>query len=392
MDRDIKILCLMPKYLYGDIARGLSNEYNAIYKTLSKKFKNVTFFNTFNKNINIYDLNINLVNLVENLMPDIIFTSLTSYEIYLETLKIFKKISGALIINWSSDDSWRYNQHTKLIASAFDILITTYKHAHENNLKLGKHSILSNWGCPDHWIKNSLSSQKCNTDVLFIGSAYMGRKKIINKLKRKGINIKCFGYGWEKKPISDDEISEYINQAKLTLNFSKSRGFMKQTKARIFEITGSGGFCLTEESNEISDFFIPNKEIVVFKNFNELLSKIKYFLKNNSERDKIAAQGNDRCQKSYTTSKVIEKVIIGLEKKKINKPITLTATTHIGKKKIPLILLFYKNISIFLFKIFFDKNKSIKASRRILFEIEWRLRKEKTYTSDGWCSNLFNFF
>ena len=35
---------------------------------------------------------------------------------------------------------------------------------------------------------------------------------------------------------------------------------MKKTKAIIFEITGSGGFCLTEESNEISDFFIPNNQ------------------------------------------------------------------------------------------------------------------------------------
>jgi len=54
---------------------------------------------------------------------------------------------------------------------------------------------------------------------------------------------------------------------------------MKQTKARIFEIMGAGGFCLTETSNEVSDFFVLDKEIVTFKNFQELLEKAKYFKK-----------------------------------------------------------------------------------------------------------------
>ena len=92
-------------------------------------------------------------------MPDFVFTSIASYEIYIETLKKIKHISGAKIINWSSDDSWRYDQHTKLLSSAFDILITTYKHAHENNKLSGKQSILSNWGCPDNWIKNVTKSK-----------------------------------------------------------------------------------------------------------------------------------------------------------------------------------------------------------------------------------------
>ena len=54
------------------------------------------------------------------------------------------------------------------------------------------------------------------------------------------------------------------------------------------------------------------------------------------------------------------------------------------------ILKVYKLLSISIFRIFFDYTKSIKISRRILFEIEWRVRKEQTYSNSGWCFNLFN--
>jgi hypothetical protein len=53
-------------------------------------------------------------------------------------------------------------------------------------------------------------------------------------------------------------------------------------------------------------------------------------------------------------------------------------------------LKFYKLFSLLILNLFFSRKKSLKISRRILFEIEIKLRKEKTYTSKGWCSNLFN--
>ena len=386
-----KILCAMPMYLYGDSNRGYSNEYNGIYKTLLKKFKNVIFFDTYDKTRKIYDTNIKLIELSRKFLPNLIFTSIATYEIYFETLKKIKKICGAKIINWSSDDSWRYDQHTKLIAPGFDVLITTYKSAHKKNLDFGKNSILSNWGCPDDWVKNVTPSKDCKTDVLFIGNSYMGRKKIIKKLIDKGIKVICFGYGWHNPPVKDSEIAQYINKAKITLNFSKSRGSMKQTKARIFEIMGAGGFCLTETSNEVSDFFVLDKEIVTFKNFQELLEKAKYFLKNNFDRDEIAIKGNYRCNLNYTTSKIMEKILYQLENIQSLSSHSESASDIVNEEKLPLFLILYKKISIFFLKLFIEENKSIKISRRILFEIEWRLRKEKTYSSKGWCSNLFNY-
>ena len=62
-------------------------------------------------------------------------------------------------------------------------------------------SILLNWGCPNNWFNYYLPSKKCEIDVLFIGSSYLGRKKIINFLKKNNINIKCYGWGWNTKVL-----------------------------------------------------------------------------------------------------------------------------------------------------------------------------------------------
>ena len=127
--------------------------------------------------------------------------------------------------------------------------------------------------------------KKYKYDVTFIGNPYMGRKKIIKKLKDDGININCFGYGWNSI-IEDKQIGQVIQTSKINLNFSKSKGFKKQTKARIFEITGAKGFCLTEQSEELKRYFKIKKHLDVFSTYNELKSKIIYYLENSKKKGK----------------------------------------------------------------------------------------------------------
>ena len=72
-----------------------------------------------------------------------------------------------------------------------------------------------------------------------------------------------------------------------------------QIKGRVFEITGSGGFLLTEYADYLEKYFEINKEIVVFKNQSELLEKIKYYTQNDDLRKKIALNGQKRVLKEH---------------------------------------------------------------------------------------------
>jgi len=272
-----KPLCILPKYLYGKKKFGLSPEYNVLYLTLKKKYKNIDFINSLESK-NLRRLNAKIINYCIQHKPDYIFFSVFHYEIYLETLLFLKNNLNIFLINWSSDDSWRFLQHSKILSNYFDCMITNSflaKKFYKNN-KINY--ILSSWGCPDSWYRKFSKNVNFDHDILFIGKSYFDRKRIITSLNKK-YNVACYGDGWGTRSLKDYEMSKKFRKAKISLNFSKSRGHFKQVKARIFEIIGSGGFCLTENSDELNLFF-NNSEIDTFDNFSELIFKIDLYLKN----------------------------------------------------------------------------------------------------------------
>ena len=391
MSKNLKILCLLPVYNYNDKSRGHSAEYSIIYRSLKKKYSQTFLINSSSWS-KISDLNIEVLKKVKKINPDILFTCVYTYEIYLETLLEIKKNKNCKIINWSSDDSWRYNQHTGLLLDGYDIAVTSHWKSHLKNKKK-INSIYTSWGCPDHWKGNIYKANKCKYDVSFVGNSYMDRKENINFLKDNGIKVACFGAGWNNKSVSEKKMRKIFKNSKMSLNFSKSRGIEKQIKARVFEIIGAGGFCLSEEALNISKFFRPNEQISLFKNKNELLKKVNFFLKNPKIRDQIAQKGNAHSRKNYLNSFIISKIInkVLKFKKREFKPTKELKTNLFIYRILVKICFFYKFLLNLLLIIFVDKKKALKISRRILFEIEWRMRKRKTYTKFGYCSKIFNF-
>jgi len=164
-------------------------------------------------------------------------------------------------------------------------------------------------------------------DVSFIGTAFGHRHEVtIPNLLNCNINMRVWGDFWrnEERPgyISDKRIGHIagtkvsilhmvnlFNQTKINLCFSigfhtdNFRGYAPRTmKLRHFEITASGGFMLTDWNNdyELEEFFKPGVECEVYNTEEELVDKIKYYLKHEDEREKIAQAGYERCTKEHT--------------------------------------------------------------------------------------------
>ncbi len=388
MKKTKKIMCVLPKYSYGDIDRGISPEYNAIYKSIKKNFYKVYYFDTLALQ-NLNKTNSDLFNKVKKIKPDIIFFAISSYEINIETLVKIKKNFKCFMINWSSDDEWRFYQHSKLLSPYFDCMITTSKKAKKHYDEAKKFSILSHWGCPDEWIGIPLIAKKCRYDVTFVGKSYFDRKSIIEYLISQNIKVTCFGYGWGTRILKDNEISKIFRNSKISLNFSTTRGSDKSLKARVFEVTGAGGFLMTEHSDNLENFF-NRKQISIFKTKEELSKKIKKILSNNKLRDEMVSISS-KVSKYYSYSNIIKKIFNEIEKKKSKRKNNLEIIDFKKLSSLELnILKTYKMMTITMLNLFFDKKKSLRISRRLLFELEWRVRREKTYTSAGWCFNLFN--
>lgn len=342
----MKILYAAFKYDYADKSRGYSYEHLNFWDTLSRMFGGNIIYFPVDENIMEYGkrkMNERLVDIVNKEKPDILFCNLFTNEIDSKTIKYITKKTDTITVNWFSDDQWRFDNFSRYWAPFFDWVITT------DPLAVGKYHFIG--------YKNVIKSQYAANinlykqkggdfkyDVTFIGSPHTSRRKIINDLINNGINVECWGSGWKNGRISHESALSVISQSKINLNFTEvststmnfktlikmiAKVFMRrginstyhffplsiifrniinfslpksrlQIKGRNFEILAAGGFLLTQDAEDLFNFYEYGKEIAVFKNFDELIKKIRYYLDHEDERIHIARAGYERTIKDHT--------------------------------------------------------------------------------------------
>jgi len=145
-------------------------------------------------------------------------------------------------------------------------------------------------------------------DVSFVGGKYGWRPKFIVKLQKMGVNITCFGNGWEKGPLSDEEMVKLYSRSRINLGFA-GVGHSKKLmclKGRDFETPMSGGLYLTQDNPELSLAYDVGKEIMTYKAEKDCAEKIKRLLNNPDEAEKIRKAGRIRALRDHTWEKRFE--------------------------------------------------------------------------------------
>jgi len=299
------ILYVGIKYDYGKKDWGLSFEHYNFYHTFLNMNYSVIYFDydRLKQKYGRKKISRMLLEAVYYYQPEILFYF--HFHDWIEH-DVWKEITNMLpttTIIWLADDHWRYEE-TKPVWELFNIVITTDKNGYEKRKKKGYNNVLLNqWGY-NHFLYRNINFPKIY-DVSFVGRCYGIRKKFIDRLKNYGIQIITFGQGWNNgERLSQSDLIKIYNQSKIVLNISfSSKGNTIQIKGREFEVPGCGSLLLTKDSEEISRYFVPNKEIVVYEDENDAVSKIKYYLKNETERERIAKNGYERVLKNHTYEK-----------------------------------------------------------------------------------------
>lgn len=404
----MKILSVLGQHNYGDPARGEGYEYSNFLPALRRLGHEVIHFESFARDgyIDFADLNRRLLEVVQAEGPDVILCVLLSYEIWLETLDLIRSGSHAILINWSTDDSWKYEQFSRYMARPFHIYATTYPDAVSKSLK-DKYSnfVLTQWAANAERLVEPLHASECSRLVSFVGSMYGNRRKWIATLRDCGIEVEYYGHGSEGGAISLEQMQAIIRESFISLNFSDSGlvmqgatlGRSRQLKARVFEISGAGGFVMTEQAEGLENFYVPGSEIEVFDGINELVQKIRYFLMHHEERDAIAWAGYCRTRDEHTyDSRFRHLLTIAKQMNTDNRGVAACCEidfaqfdalrqTHV----VHLPLKFLKWLLQLPCMVLWGRKRGPRAARRILFEISWRVAGAKTYTASGWPGRLF---
>ena len=109
------------------------------------------------------------------------------------------------------------------------------------------------------------------------------------------------------QPISDEELVRLYSRSEVSLGFLEvydkhdpSRSVIQHLHLREFEAPMSGALYCTGFSEELSEMFEPDKEVLVYRSKHELLDKINFTLKHPTFADKIRLAGRSRALRDHT--------------------------------------------------------------------------------------------
>jgi spore maturation protein CgeB len=144
----LKILCLFGRHAYGDPARGEGYEHANFMPAFAALGHKVELFDSFDRQqySDFADLNLRLIEHIRAFQPDVIFCVLMSYEVWLETLDLIRSRSPAAVVNWGTDDSWKFSQFSRYLADHVDLHVTTHAASMSEAEKFGINNIMvSQW-------------------------------------------------------------------------------------------------------------------------------------------------------------------------------------------------------------------------------------------------------
>ena len=171
----------------------------------------------------------------------------------------------------------------------------------------------------DHMLHTNKNLPRENT-INFVGSYTNDRDLVFQHINN--YKMKIYGSKWNKlskvspnwdisnKKISQQEVVNIYNSTLATLNVAQKNNIINMVNMRTFEAVACGSLLINDYVKDIDLCFEPNKEILVYKNLNDLEEIIHRISKDVKFAKDIAINGEKRLKKSNYTYKDRTKTII----------------------------------------------------------------------------------
>lgn len=265
---------------------------------------------------NIINYNRDIVQAVKEFRPDFVFVD-QAYYLWAKTLEEIKTFN-VKIIHYTTESLLFKKQHYRHFFNAakfYDYHVITNTLNISPLKEIGAKKIIrTHLGYVPEIYKPPLLTQEDITmhksDVVFVGHWEPTTEKIISELRKNGIAVKVWGTSWkyaksldDRKDISPIYGMDYLkalSTAKICLGIL-SKWNKNQSAGRTFEIPALGSFLLAERTDDHKSYFEEDKEAIYFSSTNELIDKIRYYLKHEDKRNTIAKAGHLRCITSKYT-------------------------------------------------------------------------------------------
>lgn len=263
-----------------------------------RSFLNPVFLDYFNKHVK---------KIVEEKDFDIILV-VKGEAVFSSTLEWIRNEIGIKTVLYYPDDPRYFNALTKHIIQHYDFIFTASKRIINLYKKYGARNVYYlPFGCDEN-IHRRLNLKK-EFDVVFVGVFHPKRFNVVKNLIKNHIQIKVYGPYWNwfmpskyaNPAVYGSELTRVFNQAKIILNIHFDEDIPFRTNMRTFEACGCGGFLLTDTTYDLSDLFEINEEVITYEDYKkDIVSLIKYYLEEDSEREMVSVKAQKKAYRKHT--------------------------------------------------------------------------------------------
>ena len=285
----------------------------------------------YNKSLNDLDgsksLNSKLIEVCDNFRPNIIVLGHADL-VNINTLADIKKNSPEVrIAQWFLDPLNKkgpdFEKNKNRILDKIDVIDASFLTTAPSVLnfidKRQNFYFIPNPTDPSFETLNNYSKY-CEMDVFYAIShgvhrgklklgKYDERQDFLESLIQSIPGVKFDIYGLNKiQPIWGDSFLKSISNSKMGLNLSRGDPIKYYSSDRIAQIVGNGLLNLIDERTLYRDFF-SDKEMIFYKNVDDLSNKILKYKNDDKDRKEIAEKGKIKYTKYFNSNLVADYII-----------------------------------------------------------------------------------
>jgi spore maturation protein CgeB len=266
---------------------------------------------------------------IRTFLPDVFYIE-SVFDYYGDFLRAAKPFCG-MIVSWIStpySDGLKIND-IDLFISSTPAFVDTFR----------KNNITSEYMLPAFDTRvPALVSSDDRKDIPFSfiggwGEVHVNRKRALEQLVQK-TPIRLWGYGYvkqykkrkfayykqlllpEKPPILEAYNGEVwgldmyavLRRSLITFNIHESLLQGRVGNMRMFEATGVGTMLLNDNGSNLSELFVPGKEIETYNTVEEAVEKVNYFIGHPDKALEIGNNGQQRTMREYNYDIFIEQL------------------------------------------------------------------------------------
>ncbi len=149
-------------------------------------------------------------------------------------------------------------------------------------------------------------------DILFIGRPDPNRKHLSDYLEKLSKRFNVGIYGQNENLLLGNEYLKTIANSKIALNFSRYNNLSMYSSDRMVHLAANGCLVLSSYVPNIENIF-TSKEVVYFDDFNDMESKVLFYLENENIRKDIAKKGWERAHNDYDSTEITRSILKSLD-------------------------------------------------------------------------------